>query len=102
MEGRKALCGWVVVLEGGNRGKDFKLYEGKNVIGSSPQASVFLPEEGVDPFHASIRCEGGRAYITDLDSEGGTYLGEERVWREELKDGAKIKIGSVLLAVKLI
>ncbi len=96
------LAGWIVVIEGENKGRAFKLKEGKNIIGSSPGCDVFLPEEGVEPYHASVRCSGGKAILTDLDTDSGTYIGDKRVFREELKDETLIRIGKVLLAIKLL
>lgn len=96
------LAGWIVVIEGQNRGKDFRLKEGKNLIGSSPSCDIFIPEEDIEPYHASIRCSGGKAVLTDLDTDVGTYVGDRRVWREELKDETLIRLGKVLLAIKLL
>jgi pSer/pThr/pTyr-binding forkhead associated (FHA) protein len=40
--------------------------------------------------------------LTDLDSESGTFLNGKRVYRNELKDGDKIKIGKALLQIKIL
>jgi len=100
-EGRP-FCGWLVVLEGSLRGEDFHLHEGRNIVGSSPQCEIQLPDEGIEDRHASIRFSANEWSLTDLDSESGTFLNGKEIYRHELKDGDKIMIGKSLLRVKML
>jgi hypothetical protein len=100
-EGRP-FFGWLVVLEGSLQGEDFHLYDGRNIIGSSPSCEIQLQDEGIDDRHASIRFSSDQWTLTDLDSESGTFLNGKRIYRHELKDGDKIIIGKSLLRVKTL
>lgn len=100
--GERPFCGWLVVLEGSLQGEDFHLYEGRNLIGSSPPCQIQLQDEGVEDRHASIRFSSNQWSLTDLDSEGGTFLNGKRIDRHELKDGDKIMMGRSLLRIKML
>ncbi|MCP4153323.1 MAG: FHA domain-containing protein [bacterium] len=84
----RELRGWLVVLTGQWKGRDFSLFEGKNMIGSSHYANIYIPENSVEHFHFSIRFKEGEARITDLDSDTGVSLGGKQVYREVLADEA--------------
>jgi hypothetical protein len=106
-EGREALegkplGGWLAIIEGNLKGEAFYLYEGRNIIGSSSQCDITVPDEGVQHQHVSIRLASGKWMLTDLDTDGGTFLHGKRVHRNELKDGDKIKIGKALLRIKML
>ncbi len=98
----RVLKGWLAVLSGEWQGKDYPLFAGKTVIGSSPYADIYLPEESLEHFHFSIRIGEDEAFITDLDSESGLYLGEERVFREKVADEAKFKTAGIEFQVKFL
>jgi len=98
----RPLCGWLVVLEGSLQGEDFHLYEGRNIVGSSPQCQIHLQDEGVQDQQASIRFSSNQWTVTDLDSDSGTFLNGKRIYRHELKDGDKIMIGRALLRIKML
>ena len=98
----RPFFGWLAVVEGMLRGEAFHLYEGRNTIGSSSQCDISLPDEGIEDRHLSIRISPGQWMLTDLDSERGTFLNGKRVYRNELKDGDKIKIGKALLQIKIL
>jgi hypothetical protein len=99
-EGR-ILGGWLAVLDGNLQGESFRLYEGRNLIGSSPQCDIRIADEGVQDQHMSLRLSSGKWMLTDLDSDGGTVLNGKRVHRSEVKDGDKIKIGKAILRIKM-
>jgi len=98
-EGRE-LCGWLAVLDGPYKGEAYRLYSGKTIVGSSPDCDIILP--GLEPKHFSLRCKAGDFFVTDLDTEAGTFVGEERACRTKIKDQERIKAGDHLLAIKII
>lgn len=100
-EGRP-LGGWLAVIEGNLEGEAFHLYEGRNIIGSSHPCDIRIPEEGVQNQHLSIRFSSGKWMLTDLDTDSGTFLNGKRVYRNELKDGDRIKIGKAILRIKML
>jgi len=80
------------------------LSEGENVIGRDPRCSVWLDEEGVSRRHATIRVDSATRRVTleDLGSTNGTFLRRSRVRTEvALEDGDEIKVGTVVLTIRL-
>jgi pSer/pThr/pTyr-binding forkhead associated (FHA) protein len=98
----RPLFGWLAVIEGNLQGEAFHLYEGRNIVGSSPPCDIHIPEEGVQDQHLSIRISPNRWMLTDFDTESGTFLNGKRIYRNELKDGDKIRIGKAVLQIKIL
>jgi DNA-binding winged helix-turn-helix (wHTH) protein len=95
----EALFCWVAW---GN--KTCPLAEGDNILGRDPRCAVWLDAPGVSRRHARIRIDSAnrRVALDDLGSTNGTYLGRSRVRTEtELSDGDDIKVGTVVLTIRL-
>ncbi len=96
------VVGWLVVLSGEQKGEDFRVYEGQNILGTSPEADIILKDDAASARHASIRYKDGMFFLIDLDSNNGTHLneGEQPIAREALKDNDVIRIGDLALKFK--
>ena len=94
--------GWFVALTGQQKGEDFRVREGANIIGSASDADIVLRDGAISGKHASLRYKDQKFTITDLDSTNGTFLNEraEPIAREELKDNDVIRVGEVTLKFK--
>lgn len=102
-EKRKApVVGWFVAMSGDQKGEDFKLREGKNIVGGSPENQVVLRDSTVSGQHASLRCEDGKFILTDLDSSNKTYVNEKKIAQEELKDNDMVRFGEVVVKFKCL
>ena len=101
---KTALVGWVVVMDGSQKGEDFRLREGQNTIGSATGSDVVLSDQTVSATHASIRYKDGKFFLSDLDSSNGTFVNgmEERVARVELNDSDMLRLGGVTLKFKAL
>jgi hypothetical protein len=101
---RAPVVGWLVALDGQQKGEDFRLREGKNSLGSAPDVDITLRDQSVSGKHASISYRDGTFVITDLDSTNGTFLnsGTEPVARQELKDNDLIRVGQTTLKFKCL
>jgi hypothetical protein len=101
---RQPVVGWLVAMNGEQTGEDFRLHEGQNTIGAAADCPISLKDATVTARHASVRCENGRFFLTDLDSTNGTYLNDakDRIIREELKDNDVIRIGDISLKFKCL
>lgn len=101
---RGTLVGWLVATNGEQRGDDFRLREGQNIIGSGGDADIILKDSSVSARHASIRYRDQKFLLTDLDSLNGTFVNEDRegAARAELKDSDVIRIGGVSLKFKAL
>jgi hypothetical protein len=96
------VVGWFVALTGQQKGEDFRIREGPNIIGSATDADIVLRDPAISGKHASLRYKDEKFTITDLDSTNGTFLNErsDPIAREELKDNDVIRMGEVTLKFK--
>jgi FHA domain len=98
------VVGWLVAMNGGQKGQDFRIRDGQNILGSALDADVQLNDPTVSAKHASLRYKEGKFYLVDLDSSNGTYLndGPTPIAREELKDNDVIRAGEMVLKFKCL
>jgi Inner membrane component of T3SS, cytoplasmic domain len=98
------VVGWLVALTGEQKGDDFRIRDGQNIIGSAADADIVLRDTAVSGKHASLRYKDQKFFLTDLDSTNGTFVndGSEPVAREELKDNDTVRIGDVTLKFKCL
>jgi hypothetical protein len=104
-EQKKApVVGWFVAMDGEQKGEDFRVRDGQNILGSGPEADIMIRDATVSARHASLRYKDSRFYLTDLDSSNGTYLNNasEPIAREELRDNDVVRIGAISLKFKCL
>lgn len=102
---RSPVVGWLVAMNGPQKGEDFRLREGQNIIGSGSGLEITLLHDlAISSKHASIRYRDGVFSLTDLDSTNGTYLNDrtDAIAKEELKDNDLIRVGEVSLKFKCL
>lgn len=92
----RKLVGWLVTYDIDPKGVDYRLYEGKNPIGSRPEHSITVVEPTISGIHATILFRNGKFRIKDEFSTAGTYVNNKEV-EEDIKihDGDEIKLGNV-------
>lgn len=100
-ENRK-LAGWLVSYTLNPLGMDFRLYEGKNYIGTEASCSVCLSDENVSGMHALILFRAGKFKIRDNLSSNGTFVNGRDIEDEicSLKDGDEIQVGKTVFLFK--
>jgi len=97
---QRKLVGWLVSFTIDPLGIDFRLYEGKNMIGSAPGNEItILGDKLVSSKHATILFRNGKYRLKDEFSTNGTFLNGSDLDDEvlNLTDGDIIKVGSTLL-----
>ena len=99
--GRK-LIGWLVSFSHKPEGEDFKLYEGRNLIGGDPKSDVYLSDPAVSSPHCMLLFRGGKIKIKDELSTNGTKVNGEVIEESELSDGDIILIGKTVLKFRSI
>lgn len=71
------------------------------LVGRAPDSDLVLDETTVSARHARIDVEADGAYLTDLGSTNGTWMGERRVTGSvELTVGTEISLGRCVLRVE--
>jgi hypothetical protein len=100
--GRK-LVGWLVSFTLDPNGVDFKLYEGRNIIGKDQACDIVIGQDpAISGKHLTILYRMGYFKFKDEFSTNGTFIND--VFEEEgnLQDGDLIKIGETILKFRTI
>jgi hypothetical protein len=97
--GSLQLLGWIVPLQGSQRGELFTLAP-VTTIGTDSKCTVVLNDKFMSSRHAEIKAENGVWVLRDVGSTNGTYVNNRRVDRHELVDNDFIKFGSAMLKFK--
>jgi hypothetical protein len=100
--GRK-LVGWLVSFTIDPNGADFRLYEGRNSIGSDLNCEIVVSNDpAVSGKHLTILNRMGGFKFKDELSTNGTFIND--VFEEEgsLKDGDTIRIGNTLFKFRSV
>ena len=64
------------------------------VIGQNTDLQISLSGKGISPLHAVIEERASGYYISDLNSDSGTYKNGDKVFDEKLETGDELKIGN--------
>ena len=97
--GSAQLLGWIVPLQGAQRGELFTLSP-VTVIGTDPKCNIVLIDKFMSSRHAEVKAENGVWVLRDSGSTNGTYVNNRRIDRHELVDNDFIKFGSAMLKFK--
>ena len=91
----RKLVGWLVTYSLDPMGVDFKLYEGRNIIGRDLDCNITVNDNMVSAKHAVILFRSGKYSITDQQSSHGTFVNGEDIDLEPryLNDGDSINMG---------
>lgn len=93
-EARK-IVGWLVSYTLDPLGVDFKLYEGRNIIGRDMDCNITVNDNMVSSKHAVLLFRAGKYSITDSQSSHGTFVNNTDIDLDPyyLQDGDIIKMG---------
>jgi hypothetical protein len=97
--GMMQLLGWIVPVQGPQRGELYSLAP-VSVVGTDPTCTVVLHDQYMSSRHAEIKAEGGVWILRDLGSTNGTYVNDKRVDKHELVDNDFVKFGQSLVKFK--
>ena len=94
----RKLMGWIVSFTNDPMGKDYKIHEGRNFLGTNNKSDITINgDQSISGNHGLILCKKEKFWLRDEMSSNGTFLnGKELDPNEspELKDGDSIKIGA--------
>jgi hypothetical protein len=90
---------WIKVEAGFRPGREMILAKEKTTIGRAESSDIALfGDAGVEKMHANIVLDGGRYFLEDLQSSGGSFVNDQKVQgRAALKAGDLIKVGKSVL-----
>ncbi len=89
------------VRAGHGLGLAFALTASPVIIGRDPQATIRLDDYSVSWRHAQLVDRGGRWFVSDTDSAGGTWVNGARLARGQevpLDEGTQLRLGDATLA----
>lgn len=89
----KYVVGWIVAQNGNHRGEDFRIYDGKNILGTAADCDIVITDPFLSAKHCTIRHENGVFQLTDLDSMNGTFVNQKRCAKSDLIDNDTIRLG---------
>lgn len=94
----RKLVGWLVSYSLDALGVDFKLYEGRNIIGRDAECNISVNDNMISGKHAVILFRADKYSISDSQSSHGTFVNDEDIELEPryLKDGDVIRMGKTL------
>ena len=87
----------VRVRDGPNRGTIYPVGKEHITIGRETDCTIQVLDKGASRHHAEVFRVGEMAFVRDLGSRNGTYVNEERVQEELLREGDRVVIGSTAL-----
>lgn len=89
------------VIKGPDSGLTVSLTEREISIGRRPTCHVALTDVNVSRQHAVIERQGDVYWLSDLGSTNGTFVNGQRVARQPLRSGDRIKVGDSELEVEV-
>jgi hypothetical protein len=92
-EAQKQVVGWIVAQSGNHKGQDFRLYDGKNVVGTAANCDIVVTDPYLSARHCTIRYDNGNFVVIDLDSRNGTYVNQKKISKEDLIDNDTVRLG---------
>jgi Inner membrane component of T3SS, cytoplasmic domain len=90
---------WIKVEAGFRPGREMLLAKERTTIGRAEGCDIALfGDSGVEKAHANILLEGGRYFLEDLQTPGGSYVNDQKVdGRMPLRAGDLIRVGKSML-----
>jgi hypothetical protein len=99
----RPCVGWVVIMSGVQKGRDFRLVAGRNRIGTDADMEVVLTDPYVSAHHATIvYTDEGIYQISDAGSTNGTRVNGKRIMQAQIVDNDSLQIGHVDLRFKAL
>ncbi len=94
----RKLVGWLVSYTLDPLGVDFKLYEGRNIIGRDQDCNITVADNRVSSKHAVLLFRAGKYSLTDSQSSHGTFVNDRDIELEPcyLSDGDMIQVGQTI------
>ncbi|MGE3610799.1 MAG: FHA domain-containing protein [Bacteriovoracaceae bacterium] len=86
----------LVCLTGVSKGESYFLIGNRIVVGRSDKADIRLNDTKTSREHAELSKVGQHWVVTDLGSQNGVILNDQKVTQEQLNEGDKLIIGQTV------
>jgi hypothetical protein len=95
---KRKLVGWLVSFTLDESGRDFRLFEGKNMLGRNLSNDIRISQDGkISGEHATILYRGNSFHVKDEMATNPSFHNDEEIkpgQTVEVKDGDSLKFGS--------
>ena len=99
---KRKLVGWLVTFDHDEYGQDYKLYVGKNKIGSAPGSDILITDSTISGDHAVILFRDNEFLVKDNFSTNGTRINGVSIDEGKLKADDEIKLGNTSFKFKTV
>lgn len=99
---KRKLVGWLVTFSNDECGQDYKLFVGKNKIGSAPACDIVIGDPSVSGEHTTILFRDNEFLIKDNFSTNGTKVNGVNTNEGSIKDGDELRLGNTVFKFKTV
>jgi len=93
--GDQTGCPCLLVISGNAIGRMFKLTKPEMIAGRGDDVDIFIDDVAISRHHAKVLMKpDNRIVVEDLGSKNGTFVGQDRVERIELREGDRFQLGA--------
>jgi len=93
---------YLITKEGTHVGRQHQLKEGETTLGREEGNDIILDDDASSRQHAKVRLEEGTFVIRDLATTNGTFVNDEQIVDQPLKDGDLVRIGETVFTFKQV
>ncbi len=90
----------LIVIDGPDRGRACRLGETAVTVGTDAGVELALSDDRVSGRHTSIRADGSRFVVRDLESTNGTWYEGSRITEVTLPAGSTLLVGRSALRIE--
>lgn len=94
---RGAAMAGIRIKNGPAQGQTYAIREEPMVVGRDAACDIPLQDKGASRRHAELFRIGEMCFIRDLDSRNGSFVNDNRIAEEMLRDGDRIQIGGTVI-----
>lgn len=99
---KRKIVGWLVTFSNDENGQDYKLYMGKNRVGSGPTSDIVINDSSISGEHATILFRENEFLIKDNFSTNGTKINGVTSDEGKLKDADELTLGNTIFKFKTV
>lgn len=99
---KRKIVGWLVTFSHDDFGQDFKLYVGKNKIGSGTNNDIVINDTSISGEHTTILFRQNEFLYKDNFSTNGTIINGVTSNEGKLNDGDEIVLGNTIFTFRTV